>query len=179
MNPFTPQPNPFSTEPKPIPKDLSFADHQRAIMDAALERDDIRSYLEARRSLRAHRRYHEARVRDASPFPLSHDEHLASVAHQHKYVDASDVWRMTVGLTEASEWRPPLLRKMDAAADKQIVDYGDGITDKLTLYQRDQNKGGWDRDADELPSDFLLSSIALAELYGCHIDDLDRGMSAH
>lgn len=176
MTIFTPITDPFTTQPPA--KEVSFAEQQRAIMEEALERNDIRAYLAARRSLRSHYRYHEERFRDGSKFPLSHDDHLASVAHQSKYHGAGDVVRMTVGLQEVSEWVPPLLRQMDAVADSQIVHYGDGVTDRLTAAQRDMNKAGFDRDADELPSDFVLSSIALAELYGCHVDDLDRGMSA-
>lgn len=162
----------------PVPAD--FADAMLAKMDRALIEGDVAAYRQAKRSLRSHRRYHAMQFRDASRFPISHDDHLASTAHQANYYDKGDVERMSVGLAEVPEWRPPLLRKMDASAGIEQVFYDVpeiGIVDDwLSIAQRDQIH--FDRDREELPSDYILSALAEAERLGCSIEDLDRGMRA-
>ena len=158
----------------------AFLDAQYKLMDRALEQGNVQDYLRAKRSIRAHLRYHAMQTRDASRFPISHDDHLAQTAHQAGYHTRGDVERMTMGLAEVGEWQPPLVRKMNASRGVERVTYdvpGVGQThDWLSIAQRDTIHP--DRDRDELPSDYTLSSIALAEHLGVHVDDLGRGMSA-
>lgn len=218
---FSTATNPFAAKPSvtftPAKQDVpdagmiselpsAFLDAQYKAMDAALEAGNVTQYLRAKRSIRAHMRFHAMQTRDASRFPITHDDHLAQTAHQFGYHGRGDVERMTVGLAEVGEWRPPLLRSMDASAGAERVTYdvkmperfprerftddeGNEVervldpvpvtyttSDRLTISQRDSIH--FDRDRDELPSDYTLSSIAAAEFYGCSVDDLDRGMSA-
>lgn len=172
---------PIATNETKLPS--QFADAQRRIMDDALQAGDYDAYRRAKRSLRSHYRFHAMQYRDASRFPISHDDHLASTAHQHAYHARGDVERMSVGLAEVAEWQPMELRKMDASRGVERVEYevetpSGTITthDWLALSQRDHIH--FDRDRDELASDYALSSLAEAERLNVHIDDLSLGMRA-